>query len=298
MSKNKNIGQEQGNNLMPEQKENSDKKPGAPKWATQPFRDFMDQTERLGHLLHLSMSGISMLRGVPKIVQVLAKVEEDFSEEAHDRFENAKKEAELAHREVNDGFPLLHAQTTIALWSALEAAIRLFIVRWLQNYKQAMEVEEIQKLRVRIGEYERFEGEERFFYIIDRLEQELSAPLKTGIKRFELLLEPFGLSGPVDEDVSRNLFELNQIRNTLVHRSGFADRRLVDSCPWMKLRIGDPVKVNHEMIEQYFQSVTEYAVDLIARIGEHFGVDMSEYHSKSKATNKGTKERGYRPSLK
>ena len=60
----------------------------------------------------------------------------------------------------------------------------------------------------------------------------------------------------------------------------------------MKLRVGDPVKVNHEMIEQYFQSVMEYALDLIERIGEHFGVDMSEYHSKSQAMNEGVKERG------
>lgn len=130
---------------------------------------------------------------------------------------SANKEAELARRELNDEFPLLHAQTTIALWSALEAAIRLVLVRWLQNYKQAMEVEEIQKLRVRIGEYERLEGEDRFSYILDRLEQELAAPLKAGSTRFELLLNPFSLSRPVDKDVRRNLFELNQIRNVLVH---------------------------------------------------------------------------------
>ncbi len=277
---------------MPDKKERKNKKPRAPKWATQPFRDFIEQAERLGHLLDLSISGISMLRGAPKIVQVLAKVEEDFSEEAHSRLETAKKEAELAYREVNDGFPLLHAQTTIALWSALEAAIRLFIVRWLQNHKQAMEIGEIQKLRVKIGEYERLEGEDRFSYILDRLEQELSGPLKTGITRFESLLEPFGLSGPVDEDVRRNLFELNQIRNILVHRSGFADRRFVDSCPWMKLRVGDPVKVSQEMTSYYFQSVMDYTLELIMRIGEYFGVNMGEFRSKSKATNESIDGKG------
>lgn len=277
--------------MMLEQKENRDKKSSVPKWATEPFRNFIDQTVRLDQLLHLSVNGISMLRGVPKIVKVLAEIEDESGEEAHERFESAKREAELAYREVNEGFPLLHAQTTIALWSALEATIRLFVTRWLQNYKQAMEVEAIQKLRVRIGEYECLEGEERFFYILNRLEQELAAPLKTGITRFELLLEPFGLSGPVDEDVRRNLFELNQVRNILVHRSGFADRRLVDSCPWLKLRVGDMVKVNHEMTVHYFQSVMKYATELIARIGEHFGVDMDEFRSKAQASNEGIEER-------
>jgi hypothetical protein len=31
----------------------------------------------------------------------------------------------------------------------------------------------------------------------------------------------------------------------------------------------------------------KYATELIARIGEHFGVDMGEFRSKSQATNEG-----------
>lgn len=265
--------------MMSDQEGSGDKKTGAPKWATQPFHDFMEQTERIYQLTDLSKKGISMLRSVPKIVEVLAKVEKGSVEEGNYSLERAKKEAELAQREVDEGFPLLHAQAIIALWSALEATIRLFIARWLQNYKQAMEVEVIQRLRVRIGDYERLEDADRFFYILDRLDQELSAPLKNGITRFELLLEPFGLSGQVEEDVKRNLFELNHVRNSLVHRSGLADRRLIDSCPWLKLRAGDPVKVDHEMVQNYFQSVAKYITELIVRIGEHFGVDMAEFRS-------------------
>ena len=156
---------------MTEQKKPAINKPGAPTWAMQPWEEFIQQVERLEQLLHLSIRGISMLQAVPKIVEVLAKVKEDFSEDAQQRVADAQKEAELARREVSEGFPLLHAQATIALWSALEATVRLFTVRWLQNYKPAMDVEAIQKLRVRIGEYERLEGEDRFFYILERLEQ-------------------------------------------------------------------------------------------------------------------------------
>lgn len=265
--------------MAEEQEGNSNGKTSAPQWATQPFHDFINQTERIAQLMDLSVKGISMLRGLPKIVEVLAKVENGSVEEGNYSLERAKKEAELAQREVDEGFPLLHSQATIALWSALEATIRLFIVRWLQNYKEAMEVEVIQRLRVRIGDYERLEDEDRFFYILDRLDQELSAPLKNGITRFELLLEPFGLSGQVEKDVKHNLFELNNVRNSLVHRSGLADRRLIDSCPWLKLTVGDPVKIDYEMINKYFQSVMKYGMELIVRIAEHFGVDMAEFRS-------------------
>lgn len=275
--------------VMAKKKDKSREGPWAPEWATQPFRDFIEQTKRLDELLRLSISGISILRGMPKIVEVLAKMQGESGKETRDTLQRAKKEAELAKREVKDDFPLLHAQTTIALWSALEATIRYFLTRWLQNYEKAMEVEAIQKLRVKIGEYESLEGEERFFYILNRLEQELATPLKTGVTRFESLLDPFGLAGPVDEDVRRNLFELNQVRNALVHRAGLADRRLTNSCPWMKLKVGDPVKVDREMTTRYSESVANYALELIIRIGEHFGVDMSEFRSKSQATNGGIK---------
>lgn len=122
-----------------------DEKRGAPPWATQPFKDFLDYTDRLSQLLHLSMKGISMVRGVPKAIEALAMVDDDDGGNVQTRIETAKKEAELAQREVSEGFPLLHAQATIALWSALEATIRLFVARWLQNYGPAMGVEAIQK---------------------------------------------------------------------------------------------------------------------------------------------------------
>jgi hypothetical protein len=269
--------------MAPKKSKPGGKKPTAPRWATQPFRELIDHTERLGQLLHLSMRGISMIRAVPKVIEALAQAEGHDGGEGRQRVQDAEREAELARREVSEGFPLLHAHTAIALWSALEAAVRLFMARWLQHHKPAMEVEVVQKLRVRICEYERLDGEDRFFYILDRLEQELSAPLKNGITKFESLLEPFGLAGPVDEDVRRDLFELSQVRNALVHRSGVADRRLVEACPWLQLKAGDQIHVRHEATQRYFASVMKYSIALIVRMGEHFGVDMSKFRSKAQA---------------
>ena len=42
---------------------------------------------------------------------------------------------------------------------------------------------------------------------------------------------------------------------------------------------------NHEMMQNYFQSVIKYGTELIARIGEHFGVDMAEFRSNAEANN-------------
>ena len=252
-------------------------KRGAPKWATAPFRQFVAHSERLRHLLHLSMAGISVLRGMPRIVGVLAKAEPGDADDTVKQLENARRGAELAQREVDEGFPLLMAQTVIALWSALEATIRLFLVRWLQHNKEAFDVDAIQKLRVKIGDYEQLKGEDRFFYILDRLEQESSAPLKCGVTRFELLLEPFGLAGGVDEADRRSLFELHQIRNSIVHRSGIADRRLTEACPWLNLTPGDAVTIDRVMVDRFFGAAMSYTVNIVVRLGERHGVDMNEF---------------------
>jgi hypothetical protein len=256
-----------------------------PRWASQPFKDLVVQSERLDQLLHLSINGISVLQEMPRIVEAIADIE-DTKEESptQQRIEQAHRQADLARREVKEGFPLLHANHALALWSCLEAAVRLFVVRWLQNQKGALEVDAIHKLRVRIGEYESLKGDDRLFYILDRLEQESSAPVRCGITRFEKILEPFGLSGPVDEDVQRNLFELNQVRNCLMHRGGKADHRLIEACPWLTLTSGQPVIIDHHATTRYVNSVMSYATGLIARIGEYFGVDMSK-HRQRKAPN-------------
>lgn len=256
---------------------------GAPPWATEPFKEFVDNTERLGNLLHLCISGISVLRGMPGIVEAIEKAEPGDPQQAAGKLESAKKQAELAQREVDEGFPLLRAQTVISLWSALEATIRTFLARWLENNEQALAVDPVQKLRVKIGEYEKLQGEDRYFYILDRLEQETSAPLKCGVTRFEVLLEPFGLSGAVSDEDRRNLFELNQVRNVLVHRSGVTDRRLPDACPWLGLSPGQALRLDDAMMGRYFQSSIQYTVDIVVRLGEYFGADMKEFKSRSRA---------------
>ena len=253
---------------------------GLPRWSVQPFREFVQYAERLNQLIHLSMQGISVLRVMPRAVELVAKVDDTLSAAStKQRIQVCKQEAELAQREVDEGFPILHAQATIALWSALENAVRLFVTRWLENFTGALHVEAVQRLRVRIGEYENLDGEDRFFYIVDQLERELSAPLRSGVTRFETLLEPFQLSGPIDDSLRQNLFELNQVRNVLVHRGGKADCRLVEACPWLGFAVGDHVIITKDAFSKYNESVLAYAVVLIARVGERFGVDMSEFRA-------------------
>jgi hypothetical protein len=97
-------------------------KPGAPKWATRAFRRFINECGRLVRIVHLCARGIGVIRGMPKMIEVIAKFDDkDGESDADARLAHAREEAELADKEVDQQFPLLHGLGTVALWSLLEA---------------------------------------------------------------------------------------------------------------------------------------------------------------------------------
>lgn len=126
-----------------------------------------------------------------------------------------------------------------------------------------------------IAEYEIMEKEDRFHFIISQLENDLKSKYKTGINRFESILDIFGFSGPVDQDIKQNLFELSQVRNVIVHRSGIVDRRFTCACPWLRMNPGDNIQINHEIYFGYSNSVASYTYILLRRVLDRFEIPPS-----------------------
>lgn len=248
-----------------------------PEWATQPFHAFLEYCQNLDHILRLSKNGIYTIQVMPKVVEALGKV--DFDEEPttyEERLENAKQDAELAQKEVDNGFPLLHAQAVVSIWGCLESQVRAFLANWLAKEPGALLVNQVQKLKVQIGDYERLTPEERPYYILDLLERDMQSSLKQGVSRFETLLEIFGMGGAVDETVRKDLFEMHQIRNVVVHRQGIADKRLATSCPWLNIEPGEIIVVSHQDLRRYSEAALGYITRLVIRSSIHFGLSKDE----------------------
>lgn len=260
------------------------KKAKIPKWASEHFKNFLDQSKRLDDVLHLTLQGISMVRGMPRLAEAVVKATETEEEadqpettEERERIEETRRLAELAEREVDSDFPLVHGQALIALWALLEALVRGFVAEWIRRVPESLKVKQVAKIRIPLAEYQRLSEDERYYFIADQLDRDTSAPLKRGVNRFETLLDPFGLSGAVDSQVRRDLYELSEIRNVLVHRAGIIDVRLLNSCPWLNLTAGNPVSVSHEQYVRAHKAVGSYVLSLLVRVGEHFGVNMDEF---------------------
>ena len=250
-----------------------------PEWATAPFQRFLRDLERVQQLLHLSTSGIAHLRSLPELVEVMLKSTSDERRSTIDELEKARKEASLAQIELDEGFPILHSQAVVTLWTLMEAAVRSFAAVWLENEPAALDCEPVQKLRVRFSDYLRLQDSERFEYMAELLETEVAAGRRNGVERFEAVLDALGFSGAVPDVTKRNVYELGQVRNAIVHRGGVADRQLVRACPWLTFEVGEAFRITPQMFLRYALAASKYITLLIGRVQEHFGRDTTEHRT-------------------
>lgn len=65
------------------------------------------------------------------------------------------------------------------------------------------------------------------------------------------------------------------MRNAIVHRGSVIDRHLVDSCPWMAVKIGDKVIVTHEALARYQKALGKYTLTVINRLRARYGIDAT-----------------------
>jgi hypothetical protein len=253
--------------------------PELPEWLRRTFSEFLDRRERMSSVLRLSTTGIALIQHRPNAIRVLAGVDKSadidalsIDDDTRKNLAQAEIDRDLAQRELNSGFPFLFEQATIALWGSLEALIKAVIAGWLYNNSASLQIEPVNKLRIRIGDYESLEGQERCFWVVDLLDQEMNAPLKSGVNRFETLLQPFGLSGKVDKEIADQIYYLAQVRNLIAHRAGKVDRKFKLACPWSELEIGSKLDVTMKDYRLFDVAVTQYVTELIQRSREHFGM--------------------------
>lgn len=246
-----------------------------PEYAMGPLRRFVAFWEECHQLLHLSMKGISMIQAVPKSIEALemayAAGYGDSSEKERLSLSDAKKMAELAKKECGSGFPLLHAQLLVALWGAVEAAIEDMLVGILLNEPEVLKNDAFAKIKIPLAEFELLDKDERMRVLVEDIGR---GPGALGVDAFETLLARFDLTGNVEEGDKKTIWEMHHLRNVIVHRSSLADRRLIQSCPWLNLKIGDKITVTHEALFRYGKKLVEYVLAVAYRLSTRYSVDL------------------------
>jgi hypothetical protein len=269
-------------------------KSGLADWAQAPFYRFLSFVTEDHVLLHLSISGILMLSKHDKLAEVLYETrdnQEDVEEAA--QLKESRRVAALARQEIERGFPLLHAHATVALWSALESLVEDIAVSWLANDPTTLQLDRVGRLKIPAADFELLAREDRLRHMAQLLKEDVKASLRLGSDQLDAVLDVLNLGGPVPEDTRKKLYELQQVRNVLVHRRSIVDRHLLSRCPWLTWQVGDTVIITTGALHDYDHAAQSYALHLINRVRSRCG--LREIWSAAASASEVTEDTSSRP---
>jgi hypothetical protein len=245
-----------------------------PDYAFDPLRRCLDSVFITNRLLHLSVNGLQIISNRPQMVQrvidLTVQSGQEVTAELNSDLENATADAAFTRTERDNDFPLLHAYTLVGQWGALEAGIEDMLVGILVNEPKVLEKDDFAKVKIPLSKYELLDQEERMRFLLSEVQRAHSSGIAQGVNTFENVLQVFDLSGPIEEDVRIGLWEMNHMRNVLVHRDSRADLRLTQACPSINLKVGDRVLVNHGRYGYYSNILIDYIRLVICRLGKRY----------------------------
>src|ERR1700722_7269843 len=232
-------------------------------WYTEPFDRFLNFIKEADRVLQLSVKGIYQISKQMPLLEALDNLARFRAERKLAPFEprdfnSAKEEAEFARLEIERDFPLLHAHSLVSVWSAIEALFEDVLVAHIIHKPDILKEDVFQKIRILLAAYEQLNQEDKARFLVYELQRSLNSEQRLGVDCFEALLKVVGLSGSVEEKIRRDIYELQQIRHTIVHRASLADRKLITACPWLKIKSGERIMISKEHYRCLSSAVSEY----------------------------------------
>ena len=245
---------------------------------------------QLSTFIHLCLSALDgatqateSLERARKVAAVL-KVRDPFLSEQHyyKAKEHAVEAETFARAEAESGFPYLFSLAAIKIWTILECLVDEIVLECLKDLPRCSNIDLIRSLKGPLVEFIMAAPDDQAEYLANELGLAVRANLSPGVGRFENVLNPVGMGGSVADGVRRVLLEIGEVRNISVHRNGIADRRFVNSCPWFRIKFGEPVNLSHEDFHLYHIAATSYVVELDLRFDRRAGgpIDNDEVELK------------------
>lgn len=228
------------------------------------LEELLNDLKRLLEVADVSVSGLKVAQMMPQFSKIIKALKHDINAEQH---LDVIKRAEIAKVEVDAGFPFLYTQSILMMYAYLEGTVKRCIISFFMN-NDLTRIKELNTIKISFGEYVSLDESEKFDYLFQQYEKAIAAGMMYGVTRFENLLSPIKFSGKVNEDISKDIFELSQIRNTILHRGGIVDRHFANHCHWLGYKKGDKIVINFDLHKKYADAVIEYTKILIYRLFE------------------------------
>jgi hypothetical protein len=225
-----------------------------------PFKSFIEFVDETNRAVFLTIYAIRSLDGLGRLVTVMERIKPTL--DGSQAVEKAQKYEQMALEENRNGFPLTLSHAAVALWAALEVTIPTYVAVCLRAKPELLRGERFKKVRFPVSMLDAT-PDEQFQWIVQELQDQLKTDEKLGIGRFEGLLAAAGFEVPVESYLRRDLLELSQVRNLVVHRFGVVDEAFREKCPFRNDPIGSRLKISEADYDRYQRSVREFAAIII-----------------------------------
>ncbi|WP_392751145.1 hypothetical protein [Streptomyces sp. LN590] len=234
--------------------------PQEPVWKA-PFVRFVTYLEDAERLVQLAYTGAKAILSIHKLFDL---VEEDG--DSSDERVKRERQVTLAQTEISSDFKLLHGHSIVGIWGALESLIEDVVECWMAFRPEVLMHQNFVKIRVPLAEFLSLSDEQRVRLLVSEVQRDLKLDLRSGVTKFEKLLDSVGLGGPVDPRIRDALFEAQNIRNVLAHRAGIVDQRFVDSCPSFGLSEGDQMVIGKKLFRRMSDAMGLYSIVVLNRV--------------------------------
>jgi hypothetical protein len=235
-------------------------------WFENTQRRLLDKLTHASNLPNLIALAYNATRPaiLPTVLDLMLKDNiKDYGEvEGKERTEDFKRRLDKARADP-ELIPLFNEYNIVFQCSVLEDFVTSALKDWIAKFPETFrDVEEIARIKISFLKYQQMSDYERDLYLFEELEKELrNKGVYYGFERFEGMFGVLGLKvlKLIDSEKERDLKEMFQVRNLLVHNGGVVDAHFSKTCGWLKLKPGDILKTSSEQVIRYNQAITYYA---------------------------------------
>ena len=202
---------------------------------------------------------------IPTILSKLDSMDPTKDVPSVDRDLAVKTNAEIARRELDAEFPLLHAQSLVGLWGAFECLVEDVFTSRLAQDPTLVSAEPFAKIKLPASILLMRDGFDVHQVILSEFSRNVGFDLSQGATRFERLLIPVGLGGEVPDELRDMIFEAQQIRHVWAHRAGIADAKFVERCPGLGTSVGARIDLGNAEFSRYMAALQAYGLIILNR---------------------------------
>lgn len=186
--------------------------------------------------------------------------------------EQAMRLEQFAKDQADRDFPYLYGLLSIRVWTILEDVVNNIVLERVSDKAKLVDLPAFESLSVPLVPFLNADEHSRDELVLAALQQATKSRLKSGIGRFDCLLDAVGLGGGVPDSMRRAVLELSELRNVLTHRDGVCDKRVSQRCPWLRLRVGDRVSISRNRFSAY-SLLPQWLFLELRRRGDHIAPD-------------------------